>query len=195
MYTYPITLYITNSIKSIPFYEKFTNFFCQCLYGCYIPHEKNGTDIFLHRYRLGFMLPQLFIFLMSVCFSFSGSHSIARIPAFSLKCFPFAIFASQSLIVLWTHPLHFISCQLVMLSFHRSSLAFIETQLGGALYFHWTRPFTIITIYIFFYISFRSYLIFLQLTPLKIIYIGIAAALNKPVGFFLYLTLSFCICV
>ena len=74
------------------------------------------------------------------------------------------LFASQSLIVLWTHPLHFISCQLVMLSFHRSSLAFIETQPGGALYFHWTRPFTFFTIYKS--ISRSGHIkSFLQLTP------------------------------
>jgi len=31
-------------------------------------------------------------------------------------------FASQSLIVLWTHPLHFISCQHVILIFHEAHL-------------------------------------------------------------------------
>ena len=40
--------------------------------------QKNGTDIFLHRYRTGFMLPKLFCFSMSCCFSLSGSHLIAR---------------------------------------------------------------------------------------------------------------------
>jgi len=95
-------------------------------------------------------------------------------------------FASQSLIVLWTHPLHIISCQLVKLFFHFASLAFIETQPGRVLSFHWTRSFFPELL------SFRSIIYLLQLTPLKIFYIGFAAAsLTFSVVFYVQRLLCF----
>jgi len=84
-------------------------------------------------------------------------------------------FASQSLIVLWTHPLHFISCQHVKRSFHRSSLAFIETQLGEALSFHWTRPFAFLRSIVVYLVQVLFHL-FYSLRLFKIDYIGFAAA-------------------
>ena len=93
-------------------------------------------------------------------------------------------FASQSLIVLWTHPLHFISCQHVKRSFHRSSLAFIETQLGGILRFHWTRPFTLFTIYIRYLVQVLFHL-FTAYASLRLITSDLPLLL-KPVGFFLF---------
>ena len=129
--------------------------------------QKNGTDIFLHRYRTGFMLPKLFCFSMSCCFSLSGSHLIARSRR-SPFSFPFPYASSFSRLSKLNCTLdspftfHFLSACKTLFSL--SSLAFIETQFGAVLHFHWTRPFTFFTIYKS--ISRSGHIkSFLQLTP------------------------------
>lgn len=55
-----------------------------CLYGCYIK-IKTIPIYFYIGIASGFMLPQLFCFVMSSCFFFSGCHNDCPFPAFSVR--------------------------------------------------------------------------------------------------------------
>ena len=86
---------------------------------------------------------------------------------------------------------HFLSACKTLFSL--SSLAFIETQFGAVLHFHWTRPFTFLR-------SINLYLVqvilnlFYSLRLIKIILHRICRCFIKPVGFFLYSTLHVILC-
>ena len=157
---------MTNPISSIPFNNKFTKFF---IYFYIEPAEisgnkTNGTDIFLHRYRIRHYAAVAILFCKCPFASFIRLSLDCLLSRRSFQA-PALVFSPlQSLIVLWTHPLHFISHQLDKLSFHKSSLALIETQPGEFLHFHWTRPFTFFNSID---ISFRSLSYLFQLSPLR----------------------------
>ena len=115
---------------------------------------------------------------MSCCFFSGAIIPIAPPRRLSL------LFASQSLIVLWTHPLHFISCQLVKLSFHKKFTCFHRNSTWQS--FKFSLDSTLYNYYDLFVYLVQVLFHLLQLTPLKIVYIGFAAAFFKPVGFFLF---------